>query len=162
MADVETGAVAEQKQQDNTKETKESIDCPICFEDNKDMVALACSKHHMFCRDCIDHHFKDLYMSNQSLVCPLCRCELLPNTDIDYISVRKSLLQVLQQRMMTQTLQIEHDAQNTQNARILPIVRYQHISVRDNFKWERLIVGCMLLALTIALIVIFAVVVHKV
>jgi hypothetical protein len=167
--DVETGiiepiTIVEQEQHDiikeenNKKESiKDIIDCPICFEDDKDMVALTCPKHHMFCRDCINRHFNNLYMNNQSLACPLCRFEMLSNTDTEYISVRNSLLQVLKQRMMIQNLQIEYNAHRTSNAMRLP----RYVSVQTNSKWDRTLLICILLALVIAFVATISVVLNK-
>lgn len=148
--DIETGSTQEEI----------ATECPICFENDKEMLALTCPKHHMLCRDCIDKYFRGLYMSNQSLVCPFCRFEVLSNTSVDYINVRTSLMHILRQRMMAHSVQLEYDRQRAQST-IHHRTQYQQVSLRDEFKWERVLLSLVLLAIFTVFIVAIAVMTER-
>jgi hypothetical protein len=49
--------------------TIESVDCPICFETQQDIMQTNCG--HLFCRPCIITHTKGL-----TAACPCCRTEI--------------------------------------------------------------------------------------
>jgi hypothetical protein len=49
--------------------TEESVDCPICFEKETDIIQTNCG--HLFCRPCIMTHTKGV-----ATACPCCRTEI--------------------------------------------------------------------------------------
>lgn len=49
--------------------TEESVDCPICFETETDVIQTNCG--HLFCRPCIMTHTKGV-----ATACPCCRTEI--------------------------------------------------------------------------------------
>lgn len=129
-------------------------ECPICFESGKELFALSCPKHHKFCGQCIDKYFKNLYINNQNLICPLCRVEILSNTSLDYITVRHALIKTVAQHLMaTRQMIVDDDPQALQRNIV-------HQS-RTDYKWVRAIMSCTLLVSITAFVIVAAVAMER-
>ena len=47
------------------KRTKETVNCPVCYEESKDTVVTRCE--HSFCRECL------INWTTENGTCPMCR-----------------------------------------------------------------------------------------
>lgn len=128
--------------------------CPICFDDEKALSPLSCPSKHIFCAECIDGYFKTLYISNQTLTCPICRHEVLPNTSAEYVHVREVLMQKYQQMHAPTHAHIQTST--------IPIIRYRRMqhdaiilgnAMREHYNFERSLVYIMILILLIAFVI---------
>ena len=156
--------------EENTPHTKDIVicvqECPICFEDGKVLLPLTCPKKHMFCSTCIYEHFKDLIMMNASLLCPLCRCQVLSNTTIEYINVREAMRRTIQQQLMNQSVThietLEYPPQAMQIIQNIPrATRHDQRTVTSDYKWEKALLSLTLLACLIAFVITFAIMANK-
>lgn len=124
-------------------------ECPLCFEENKTLVVMNCPKTHIFCKDCIEKYFTSLYANNQSLLCPLCRVELLSNTSIEYITVRQALVRAVQQKMMAANIsEITRGAQNHR------MIRHRNVRIASDVRWEKTAMLIVIITILIAFMII--------
>ncbi len=140
--------------------------CPICFDNDKELSPLSCPSNHMFCAECIDGYFKTLYINNQTLMCPVCRQEILSNTSLEYLYVREALMRKCQQIHVTVITPTE--TPNTQTT--IPIIRYgrtmQHDAIRrghavqQQYSLEHLLLIILVCMLLIAFVIAMTVVVY--